>query len=331
MALGAFLMTPFFWKYGAILKFLGDRDFERLQSIFGDGGLNNAELFGPVSFCCIGPMLLFALSGKTESNIRSIENLGGGIFFTRERRLVFWEKAFGFVLELGYMLIGFVLVAIVFMWVFFGYLFLGDNIENKLSEMLGCFFVVPWIVVNYLLLGSIGIVAEYTIKKNREKKLFVLLKSLLGKLTNLFGRFYYYEHKGGMIKKNSQINPWKRIVINSHGIDNLGFLNVANCNHLRVLCLSSNLIDDVSPISKCMNLVQLDLTGNHVSDLRPLSNLSRLKYLSLKENRINDYWLLVHLISLEILDVSENPGLGREQIESLKAALPNCQIISNFN
>lgn len=73
---------------------------------------------------------------------------------------------------------------------------------------------------------------------------------------------------------------------------------------LEKLILSDNNIMDISPLKKLLNLTYLDLENNSITHISDLECLTNLTYLNIKKNYIDP------------LD-----------IEKLKKALPNCEIL----
>ena len=88
-------------------------------------------------------------------------------------------------------------------------------------------------------------------------------------------------------------------------IENLSaFQNTHSRESIRTLDLSFNRIQDLSPLAALSNLESLDLRSNQISSLNPLLRMKQLKK----------------------LDLSGNP-LDQTQIEELKKALPDCEIL----
>ena len=82
------------------------------------------------------------------------------------------------------------------------------------------------------------------------------------------------------------------------------FQNTHSRESIRELDLSFNLIQDISPLSALSGLETLDLRSNQISSLQPLMRMSRLKKLNLNGN-----------------------PLSEEQINELRLALPDCEIL----
>jgi hypothetical protein len=86
---------------------------------------------------------------------------------------------------------------------------------------------------------------------------------------------------------------------------------------------------DITSLSKFTNLEVLNLAYNQISHLFILSRLTNLKVLCLDGNKINNTLPLAKLTNLTELYLSDNP-VSEEQINSLKTALPNCDIVVDF-
>lgn len=84
-------------------------------------------------------------------------------------------------------------------------------------------------------------------------------------------------------------------------------------------------LSDISKVSGFSNVKHLDLSNNSISRLSPLSQLKTLETLDLSNNRISDVSALTTLKNLKQLWLGGN-SISAEQLQSLKAALPNCYI-----
>lgn len=115
------------------------------------------------------------------------------------------------------------------------------------------------------------------------------------------------------------------------------------------IALAAHGITDISPVIKFKQLEKLDLSDNAIENIYTFQYLSApLHELKLANNRINDVTALMYLEDLEYLDVSGNNlrsvspirqlsklkwvkltgnPLDSDEIESLRAALPDCEII----
>ena len=98
---------------------------------------------------------------------------------------------------------------------------------------------------------------------------------------------------------------------------------------LETVRLSRNRIENISAFQNTHSratLRFLDLGFNQIQDVTPLSALSALESLDLRNNQIGSVLSLARLKQLKKLDLSGNP-LSAEQIEELRAALPDCEIV----
>lgn len=84
-------------------------------------------------------------------------------------------------------------------------------------------------------------------------------------------------------------------------------------------------LNDISKVSGFSNVKHLDLSNNSISRLSPLSQLKTLETLDLSNNRISDVSALTSLKNLKQLWLGGN-SISADQLQSLKAALPNCYI-----
>lgn len=84
-------------------------------------------------------------------------------------------------------------------------------------------------------------------------------------------------------------------------------------------------LSDISKVSGFSNVKHLDLSNNSISRLSPLYQLKTLETLDLSNNRISDVSALTSLKNLKQLWLGGN-SISAEQLQSLKAALPNCYI-----
>jgi len=116
---------------------------------------------------------------------------------------------------------------------------------------------------------------------------------------------------------------------------NLRFLNIdsnqitdisalKNLN-LQELYIWLNSVTDIDALKTHTNMRQLDLQGNKIDNISSLSELTNLNYLNLGGNKVSDVNVLSKLTNLTHLYLGGNP-ISDSDIESLKSALPNCEI-----
>ena len=84
-------------------------------------------------------------------------------------------------------------------------------------------------------------------------------------------------------------------------------------------------LTDISRVSGFTNLKHLDLSKNQISSVSALSALTGLETLDLSDNKITDVSALHSLKNLKQLWLGGN-NLSAEQIDALRAALPECYI-----
>lgn len=84
-------------------------------------------------------------------------------------------------------------------------------------------------------------------------------------------------------------------------------------------------LSDISKVSGFTNVKHLDLSNNSISRLSPLSTLKTLETLDLSNNSISDVSALTSLKNLKQLWLNGN-SISADQIQALKAALPDCYI-----
>jgi Leucine-rich repeat (LRR) protein len=151
-----------------------------------------------------------------------------------------------------------------------------------------------------------------------------------------------------LVFTNSEIEPLKHmtnlqsLALNENRISDLA--PIAGLTQLIELGIGTNPIKDLSLLSGLVNLKRLYLTGdssghdwggdrsgwiptNQFNDLTPLGSLTKLEELDLSYNpAIKDFSPLYGLKNLRILDLTGN-YLTSQQLNALRAALPNCNII----
>ena len=112
------------------------------------------------------------------------------------------------------------------------------------------------------------------------------------------------------------------------------FSPISQLTQLKHLTLfGSQNLTDLSPFGNLKNLKSLGLNGSQgVSDLTPiaeLTNLTRLSLANLKELR--DLSPLTRLKGLKYLDLVNSTNITKQQINSIRRALPNCRIVDPYH
>lgn len=103
---------------------------------------------------------------------------------------------------------------------------------------------------------------------------------------------------------------------------------LGSMEYLQKLDLSGNSITNIYVFNYSgsrQTLTELNLSDNALEDITPLSCLKALETLDLSDNSVDSVKTLMSMTGLKKLDLSGNP-LTDEQIESLREALPDCEI-----
>jgi len=97
---------------------------------------------------------------------------------------------------------------------------------------------------------------------------------------------------------------------------------------LAYLHLEATKVVDLSPLTELKALDALEIQRTNVSDLRPLQDLKQLTWLNISETKVSDLTPLAGLTNLQRL-ILQKTLVPKEQIESLKKALPNCRFVED--
>ena len=108
-----------------------------------------------------------------------------------------------------------------------------------------------------------------------------------------------------------------------------GELTKADLEKVTFLDLNGNELTDVKGLEKLSKLTHLSLFNNQISDIKGLEKLTQLEVLVLAVNQLTEVKGLEKLRQLRTLWLQGNPELTKAQIDTLKKALPNCNISSN--
>ena len=104
--------------------------------------------------------------------------------------------------------------------------------------------------------------------------------------------------------------------------------------NLRILIIACNYVEDITPIETLEKLEYAELFKNKIHDISPLQNLQHLMDLNLAFNGIEDWSPLWEMTSLKRLWVyqggnySGGKNMTKQQVNELKAALPDCYLDS---
>ena len=96
--------------------------------------------------------------------------------------------------------------------------------------------------------------------------------------------------------------------------------------NLQRLDLDNTPVADLDPLASLSGLLTMSLNGTEVADLAPLHALSNLELLYLNNTPVADLAPLHDLANLRWLSLNNTP-VSDEQVSTLQAALPRCNII----
>jgi len=103
--------------------------------------------------------------------------------------------------------------------------------------------------------------------------------------------------------------------------------SLSSFENLTSICLSGNNIFNIYILEYIKSPVTyLDLSSNCIEDATPVSSLYSLTYLDMSYNSISSVNSFMHLSHLEYLNLTGNK-LSADQIQTLQNALPNCEIV----
>lgn len=120
--------------------------------------------------------------------------------------------------------------------------------------------------------------------------------------------------------------------IGHNGVKDVSFLY--DLPNLKVLILSCNKIQDITPVGSLTELQYLELFKNDISDISCLANCTNLLDLNICFNRITDWTPVYQLEKLERLwmynsnNYSTDKPVSKEVVVDIKAALPSCYVDS---
>ena len=119
------------------------------------------------------------------------------------------------------------------------------------------------------------------------------------------------------------------VTLNLSGLGVVDIGGIYKMTALESADLSGNFISNLYALeyAECRRtLLQLNLSDNAVSDAAPLAALTQIEWLDLANNDISDPTPLMNLNSLRVLVLTGNP-LSTEQIEAVRLALVNCEVL----
>ena len=121
----------------------------------------------------------------------------------------------------------------------------------------------------------------------------------------------------------SQLRNLRMLSIRENPLQSLD--GIQQMRRLGGLVANNTRIDDLEPLRGHPTLSLLCLRNTPISDLGPLADVANLRSLDLAHTNISDIAPLKSLSFLWTLNIS-GTNIGDEQIESLQAVLPNCEI-----
>lgn len=101
---------------------------------------------------------------------------------------------------------------------------------------------------------------------------------------------------------------------------------VSSMPELEVFIIAMNPLYDLSPLKDCPKLEYLELNTTAVSDLSPLANATALRHLNISNCYMTDISPLFGLSELERLWIGNKTPIPEEQVNQMRAAVPNCRI-----
>ena len=100
--------------------------------------------------------------------------------------------------------------------------------------------------------------------------------------------------------------------------------------YLDTLILGDTSLRSVEPLRECKNLTYLEIFTCNVTDLSPLAGLTQLEYLNISNIETTDITPLYGLTNLKKMNSTMNEKIPRDQIETFKQMLPNCDATFTF-
>ena len=148
--------------------------------------------------------------------------------------------------------------------------------------------------------------------------------SPLVELKNLEAIFFY-RTKVNDLSPLSELKNLEGLSLYNTPVSDMSTLS--ELNNLEWLWFINTQVSDLSPLAEFKNLVTLILDNTQVSDLSPLAELKNLKTFWINNTQVSDLSPLAELKNLETLDLKDSQ-VSDEQVQELRQALPNCEIIT---
>lgn len=100
--------------------------------------------------------------------------------------------------------------------------------------------------------------------------------------------------------------------------------------YLDTLILADCSLRDIEPLRTCKNLTYLEIFTTNVVDLSPLAELTQLEYLNISNIETTDISPLYGLTNLKKMNSTMNEKIPKDQIETFKEMLPDCDATFTF-
>ena len=120
---------------------------------------------------------------------------------------------------------------------------------------------------------------------------------------------------------------WK--VLDLRGANMVDLPQIVELSNVGFLMLGDTDVADVRCITALDKLHFLELNGTAVTDVTPLGEIPQIGFLNLMETDVEDIRSLARLRHLEVLLLS-GTSVSAQSIESLRDALPNCDIVKDY-
>jgi Leucine-rich repeat (LRR) protein len=95
--------------------------------------------------------------------------------------------------------------------------------------------------------------------------------------------------------------------------------------HLARIHMQNNRISDLAPLSEMTYMLEIYADNNAVSDISPLEKMVRLQWLRLNGNPVSNAEVIANFTGIKKVYI-ENTLISLDQINELRAALPNAEI-----
>ena len=118
-------------------------------------------------------------------------------------------------------------------------------------------------------------------------------------------------------------------ILDLRGANIVDLGQVAELTNVEKLILADTQVADVRRITALGRLDWLELDGTAVTDLTPLAEMHQIRFLNVERTNVEDITPLARLPNLEAVLLS-GTALSDRAVESLRDALPNCDIVKDY-